>query len=82
MGGHSECVETLFLRKVQRNFFAHELLDTCSCRCIRKFLSIGQNFGDDATRYLLGCCAVGGLRRNRTARLGNWQSRVSPRKQG
>ncbi len=52
----------------------------CSCRCIGNFLSVGQKFGDDDTWYLLECCTVGGLRRDSTARLGNWQSIVSPRK--
>jgi hypothetical protein len=35
--------------------FAHKPLDTCSCRWVRIFLSIEQNFGGEVTKYLCGC---------------------------
>jgi hypothetical protein len=33
----------------EETLFAREPLDTCSCRCVRNFSSIGWNFGGGIT---------------------------------
>ncbi len=58
---------------VQTKLFTCEPLDTCSGRCVGKFLSVGPNVGNDVTCTFLGAARRGFVE---TALLGSETGKV------